>query len=84
MMLQWTIYTFQVVIHLYWYEFLETTVASTHTLIPAYSDLCSLYRIAGKFGEEINLANWRGIEKITKLKIAKINFKSSHIKMRIT
>jgi len=29
------------------------------------------YRIAGKFGEEFNLANWRGIERIAKLKIAK-------------
>ena len=29
------------------------------------------YRIAGKFGKEFNLANWRGIEKIAKLKIAK-------------
>jgi len=27
--------------------------------------------IAGKFGEEFNLANWQGIERITKLKIAK-------------
>ena len=24
------------------------------------------YRIAGKFGEEFNLANWRGIERIAK------------------
>jgi len=30
------------------------------------------YRIAGKFGEEFNLANWRGIEKIVKLKIAQV------------
>ena len=29
------------------------------------------YRIAGKFGEEFNLANRRGIERIAKLKIAK-------------
>ena len=28
------------------------------------------YRIAGKFGEEFNLANWRGILKNAKLKIA--------------
>ena len=28
------------------------------------------YRIAEKFGEEFNLANWRGILKNTKLKVA--------------
>ena len=33
----------------------------------------SSYRIAGKFGEGLNLANWRGILKNAKLKIA--NFK---------
>ena len=34
--------------------------------------LLCLYRIVGKFGKEFNLANWRGIERIAKLKIAKI------------
>ena len=29
-----------------------------------------IYRIAGKFGEEFNLANWQGILKNAKLKIA--------------
>ena len=32
------------------------------------------YRIAGKFGEEFNLANWRGIVKNAKLKIANFDF----------
>ena len=44
--------------------------------IPKYTDSERLmtpktdYRIAGKFGEEFNLANWRGILKNAKLKIA--------------
>ena len=34
----------------------------------------NVYRIAGKFGEEFNLANWRGIQKNAKLKIANFDF----------
>ena len=33
-----------------------------------------VYRIAGKFGEEFNLANWQGILKNAKLKIANFDF----------
>jgi len=36
-----------------------------------YPHTATDYRIAGKFGKEFNLANWRGIERIAKLKIAK-------------
>ena len=37
-----------------------------------YSTFPEEYRIAGKFGKEFNLVNWRGIERIAKLKIAKL------------
>ena len=32
------------------------------------------YRIVGKFGEEFNLANWRGILKNAKLKVANLKY----------
>jgi len=40
-------------------------------ITPFTVDFFAIYRIARKFGEEFNLANWQGIEKIAKLKIAK-------------
>jgi len=35
----------------------------------------------GKFGKEFNLANWRGIEKIAKLKIANLNLLLSTVRI---
>ncbi len=46
----------------------ECTMCHSGSMIIAF-----IYRIAGKFGERFNLAIWRILARIAKLKIAKIN-----------
>ena len=72
-------------VYLNWCNFLWHTIFPSHTpLLPSHEATkywewlggwgYTIYRIAGKFGEEFNLAVWRIIQGIAKLKSANIKF----------
>jgi len=61
-------------LHFHWYVVFQQWLSSSRTIVSDFRSGTNTVSpgtgIAGKFGKEFNLANWRGIERIAKLKIA--------------